>query len=154
VYEVPENRLGIKASFRVARFSAETVSVAEHTEHLPETSVVDVRPHGDGERGAPHVASLPRRRYLLAKDGHVFELKADVTHIGRGLSNDVRLDDHTVSARHAIIVARTVGLRIMDDRSTNGTIVNGRRVDAAELHDGDVVVLGRVVLTYRDLRAA
>lgn len=128
--------------------------MAEHTEHLPETSAVEVRPHGDDEHGAAQVQSLPRRRYLLAKDGHAFELNADVTHVGRGLSNDVRLDDHTVSARHAIIVARTTGLRIMDDRSTNGTIVNGRRVEGAELHDGDVVVLGRVVLTYRDLRAA
>jgi pSer/pThr/pTyr-binding forkhead associated (FHA) protein len=130
------------------------VSVAEHTEHLPETSAVEVRPHGDDEHGAAQVESLPRRRCLLTKDGHAFELNADVTHVGRGLSNDVRLDDHTVSARHAIIVARTMGLRIMDDRSTNGTIVNGRRVDGVELHDGDVVVLGRVVLTYRDLRAA
>ena len=61
----------------------------------------------------------------------------------------MRLDDHTVSARHAIVVARADRLRILDDRSTNGTVVNGRRVDEAELHDGDVVVLGRVVLTYR-----
>lgn len=128
------------------------VSVAEHTEHLPETSAVDVRPQGDDERGAGHVERLSPGRYLLAQGGHAFELTSDVTHIGRGLSNDVRLDDHTVSARHSIIVARTTGMRIMDDRSTNGTIVNGRGVDAAELHDGDVVVLGRVVLTYRDLR--
>ena len=54
----------------------------------------------------------------------------------------------------AILVLRAETLRILDDRSTNGTFVNGRRVDEAELHDGDVVVLGRVVLTYRDLRAA
>ncbi|HEX8159906.1 MAG TPA: FHA domain-containing protein [Solirubrobacteraceae bacterium] len=127
--------------------------VVEHTEHQLKTSAIDVRPHGDDERAAA-IESLPRGRYLLMKGSHAFELKSDVTHIGRGLSNDVRLDDHTVSARHAIIVARAAGLRIMDDRSTNGTIVNGRRADMAELHDGDVVVLGRVVLTYRDLRAA
>ncbi|MBA2360301.1 MAG: FHA domain-containing protein, partial [Actinobacteria bacterium] len=81
-----------------------------------------------------------------------FGLTADVTHVGRGIAADVRLDDHTVSARHAIVVLRGEKLRILDDRSTNGTSVNGRRVDEAELRDGDVVVLGRVVLTYRDLR--
>ena len=81
--------------------------------------------------------------------GQAFTLTADVTHIGRGMTADIRLDDHTVSARHAIIVARGERLRILDDRSTNGTVVNGRRVDEAELRDGDVVVLGRVVLTYR-----
>ena len=64
----------------------------------------------------------------------------------------MRLDDHTVSARHAIVVLRADRPRILDDRSTNGTVVNGRRVEEAELHDGDVIVLGRVVLTYRDVR--
>jgi pSer/pThr/pTyr-binding forkhead associated (FHA) protein len=43
-------------------------------------------------------------------------------------------------------------VRILDDRSANGTFVNGRRVVEADLHDGDVVVLGRVVLTYREVR--
>lgn len=130
------------------------VSVAEHTNHLPKTGAVDVRPHGDDEQGTAQAQRLAPGRYLVARSGHAFALKPDVTHVGRGLNNDVRLDDHTVSARHAIIVARATGLKIMDDRSTNGTIVNGRRVDTAELQDGDVVVLGRVVLTYRDLRAA
>jgi pSer/pThr/pTyr-binding forkhead associated (FHA) protein len=89
--------------------------------------------------------------YLVCGE-EAFALRADVTHVGRGITADVRLDDHTVSARHAILVVRTEKLRLLDDRSTNGTFVNGRRVDEAELHDGDVVVLGRVVLTYRDLR--
>lgn len=121
---------------------------------LPATSALDVLPDGDSGRSANALADLAAARYLLADDGEAFALGTDVTHVGRGMTADVRLDDHTVSARHAIIVARAAGLRILDDRSTNGTVVNGRRVDEAELHDGDVVVLGRVVLTYRDLRAA
>jgi pSer/pThr/pTyr-binding forkhead associated (FHA) protein len=123
-------------------------------EQAPATSVIDVLPRGDSARRGSSPAGLPPARYLLADDGDAFALADAVTHIGRGFGADVRLDEHTVSSRHAIIVARPAGLRILDDRSTNGTIVNGRRVDEAELHDGDVVVLGRVVLTYRDLRAA
>ena len=38
-----------------------------------------------------------------------------------------------------------------DDRSANGTYVNGRRVTDAELSDGDVIVLGRVVLSYLEI---
>ena len=121
-------------------------------DHVPATAVLDVPPRGDSARRGRPPGDLPPARYLLADDGDVFALDEAVTHIGRGFSADVRLDEHTVSSRHAIIVARPTGLRILDDRSTNGTIVNGRRVDEAELHDGDVVVLGRVVLTYRDLR--
>jgi predicted component of type VI protein secretion system len=111
------------------------------------TAALETAPHGDDHRGVAGL-QLDRGRYLLCGD-HAFALTADVTHVGRGMTADVRLDDHTVSARHAIVVARGDRLRILDDRSTNGTVVNGRRVDEAELHDGDVVVLGRVVLTYR-----
>ena len=59
-----------------------------------------------------------------------------------------------VSRRHAIVHQRAGERRILDDRSANGTFVNGRRVTEAELRDGDVVVLGRVVLTYRDVPSA
>ncbi len=71
-----------------------------------------------------------------------------VTHIGRGLAADLRLDEDSVSRRHAIFVYRRSGSRILDDRSSNGTFVNGRRITQADLRDGDVLVLGRVVLRY------
>jgi len=78
-------------------------------------------------------------------------LEANVTHVGRGLACDMHLDDGSVSRRHAIIVQRGPGVRILDDRSANGTIVNGRRITQAELSSGDVIVLGRVVLRYLEL---
>ncbi|HEV3046604.1 MAG TPA: FHA domain-containing protein [Solirubrobacteraceae bacterium] len=69
-------------------------------------------------------------------------------HVGRGLAADLRLDDSSVSRRHAILVPRPAGARILDDRSANGTFVNGRRVQQADLQGGDVIVLGRVVLRF------
>jgi pSer/pThr/pTyr-binding forkhead associated (FHA) protein len=74
-----------------------------------------------------------------------------VTHIGRGLAADLRLDEDSVSRRHAILLYRSSGSRILDDRSSNGTFVNGRRVTQADLKDGDVLVLGRVVLRYLEV---
>ena len=115
------------------------------------TAALEVAPRSDDLRGTPAFEHLDPGRYLVCGE-EAFALNADVTHVGRGMTADVRLDDHTVSARHAIVVARGDRLRILDDRSTNGTVVNGRRVDEAELRDGDVVVLGRVVLTYRHVR--
>lgn len=76
---------------------------------------------------------------------------SDVIHIGRGLSADLRLDESSVSRRHAILVPRVSGARVLDDRSANGTFVNGRRVQQADLSDGDVIVVGRVVLRYLEL---
>jgi pSer/pThr/pTyr-binding forkhead associated (FHA) protein len=93
-------------------------------------------------------------RYLELDDGDervLLPLRPGTTHVGRSFTADVVLDDQSVSRRHAIVHQRATGTRILDDRSANGTYVNGRRTTAAELTDGDVVVLGRVVLTYRDV---
>lgn len=96
----------------------------------------------------------PAGRYLVVEDGEHRELLPvgeGVTHLGRSFSADVQLEDQSVSRRHAILNVRAAGARLLDDRSVNGTFVNGRRVNEADLSDGDVIVLGRVVLTYRDV---
>ena len=79
----------------------------------------------------------------------VVPLREDVVHVGRGLSADVRLDDATVSRKHAVIVRRGEGVVILDDRSMNGVWVNGERVSEAALEDGDEIKLGRVPLLFR-----
>ena len=78
----------------------------------------------------------------------VVALVPGVTHIGRGLVADLRLDENSVSRRHAMLVHDENGTRILDDRSSNGTFVNGRRVNQANLKHGDVLLLGRVTLRY------
>jgi pSer/pThr/pTyr-binding forkhead associated (FHA) protein len=78
-------------------------------------------------------------------------LGPDALHIGRGLNADLRLDDNSVSRRHAILVARGSSARLLDDRSCNGTFVNGRRVQQAELQNGDVIMIGRVLLRYIEI---
>jgi pSer/pThr/pTyr-binding forkhead associated (FHA) protein len=106
------------------------------------------------ERARHHAAAvLPSQpgRYLEIEGPEqtlLIPLGDQATHIGRGLAADLRLDDSSVSRRHAILVPRAAGARILDDRSANGTFVNGRRVQQAELQPGDVIVLGRMVLRY------
>lgn len=78
-------------------------------------------------------------------------LGSDVIHIGRGLAANLRIDESSVSRRHAILVPRPGGARILDDRSSNGTFVNGRRVQQADLSNGDVIVVGRVLLRYLEI---
>ena len=90
--------------------------------------------------------------YLEIETGaerRVVPLRDDVVHVGRGLSADVRLDDATVSRKHAMIVKRPEGVVILDDRSMNGVWVNGARVTEAALSDGDEIALGRVSLCFR-----
>jgi hypothetical protein len=99
-------------------------------------------------------AGAPAGRYLsLEHDGEtmLIALERPITHIGRGLVADVRLEDSHVSRRHAILAVRGDGARILDDRSYNGTFVNGRRVTIQYLADGDVVRIGRAVFRFREI---
>jgi hypothetical protein len=68
--------------------------------------------------------------------------------LGRALTCDVRFAEPSVSRCHAELRRAARGWLIVDRASTNGTWVNGRRVDRAHVGDGDVIVLGnaRVVL--------
>ena len=123
-----------------------------------DTQVLDALPrvsHRDRRQAVPADRPAPGR-YLELEDGDqrmLLPLRRGTTHIGRGFAADLRLEEQSVSRRHAIIHQRSQSTRILDDRSANGTFVNGRRIIEAELHDGDVVLLGRVVLTYRDIAA-
>jgi hypothetical protein len=75
-------------------------------------------------------------------------LECAVLHIGRGLTADLHLDDASTSRRHAIIIPQGSGHRILDDRSMNGTFVNGVRIEQMDLHDRDVIGLGQCELVY------
>jgi predicted nucleic acid-binding Zn-ribbon protein len=67
--------------------------------------------------------------------------------IGRSITADIRLDDPTVSRRHAQIVRTEKDeLRVIDDRSLNGVFVNGEQVEWSRLRDGDELVIGRYCL--------
>ncbi|MFN2470083.1 MAG: FHA domain-containing protein [Gaiellaceae bacterium] len=68
--------------------------------------------------------------------------------IGRSPDCDVFLDDVTVSRRHAVLIERDGRFSIEDQGSLNGTFVNRRRIDSAELEDGDEVQIGKYRLTF------
>jgi predicted RNA-binding Zn-ribbon protein involved in translation (DUF1610 family) len=86
-------------------------------------------------------------RYLAyEEDGEpaVFELPSGWTRIGRSSAADLRLDDATVSRRHALVVRTPENeLRALDDRSLNGLFVNGDKVDWTALEAGDELEIGR-----------
>lgn len=85
-------------------------------------------------------------RYLAFRDDgvQVFALQRGWTRIGRSVAADIRLDDPTVSRRHALIVWEgSKPLRVLDDRSLNGLFVNGETVDWGRLLDGDELTIGR-----------
>ena len=81
------------------------------------------------------------RLALILPDGKRIPLER-ATVIGSGDGVDVRLDDPCVSRRHCVIEPTEERVIVRDLASTNGTLLNGIRVPAAELRPGLVLTLG------------
>ena len=82
------------------------------------------------------------------RSGETFTLGGERTTIGRSPDCGIFLDDVTVSRKHAILAQRDNHFRIEDQGSLNGTFVNRKRVEAAELEDGDELQIGKYRLTF------
>jgi chromosome segregation ATPase len=83
----------------------------------------------DGDRSSSH--SLGRR-----------------TRIGRAAGCELHIDSSSVSRHHALILAGTREAIIEDLNSTNGVIVNGRKVTRQVLSDGDILTIGDIQFRY------
>ncbi len=80
--------------------------------------------------------------------GESFLLSGERTLIGRSPECDVFLDDVTVSRRHSQIGRDGERFTIEDLGSLNGTFVNRRRTESAELEDDDELQIGKYRLTF------
>jgi pSer/pThr/pTyr-binding forkhead associated (FHA) protein len=80
--------------------------------------------------------------------GEHFVPKGERTTIGRSPECDIFLDDVTVSRHHAILQRTDTSFVIEDEGSLNGTFVNRRRIERAELADGDELQIGKYRLTF------
>jgi hypothetical protein len=130
---------------------------AGFTAEQPDAALIEPVP-------ADHASQLAHARARLEKPGEYLcyeesnemrtvPLTREWTRIGRSLAADVRLDDPTVSRRHALIVRHPDGVRLLDDRSLNGVFVNGARVDGRTLADGDEIIVGRYRLSFMSVPA-
>ena len=89
--------------------------------------------------------------YLIEPDGlgsrHV--ISSTAVRIGRSQSNDICLQNNSISLHHAEIHRRRDGtFYIVDLGSTNGVMVNQEQVTQVEIKDGDVIELGEVRLNF------
>lgn len=85
-------------------------------------------------------------------EGAEWSLDSTAISIGRGTTNEISIDgDEFASARHARVEPRRDGVWVSDLGSTNGTYVNGVKVDRPrKLVDGDVVRAGETELRYEE----
>ena len=97
-------------------------------------------------------------RLLIRADGdaEVVHVLSRKTTIGRTAENDLQIETKYISRHHAVILAGPNYTIIEDLNSTNGVLVNNRRVTRHTLKDGDNVIIGRTQFRFavRASRAA
>lgn len=103
-------------------------------------------------RSAPSAPTRQPTRYqpVLELDGQRYSLNIGSVLLGRSSEADILIDDTGVSRRHLEIHTGHGETRVVDLGSTNGSYVNGQRVQGeAPLTDGSVITMGRTRMTFR-----
>jgi adenylate cyclase len=83
---------------------------------------------------------------LISTDGmHSFELRNGAPLVvGRAPTSDIPVIDPTISRRHAEVESTEAGVTVRDLGSSNGTFINGVRIDVSAVGTGDIVTFGKV----------
>ena len=144
-----DDRLGLGEfgiQTRVAQPDDEPVSPA------PEEQSGRTMVYSNAERVSEPLEERGRARTqtaLLLIEGRRVVVGPDGATIGRGRQADIVLSDPNISRQHAEIRPRGGSWVIADLGSTNGSQLNGRRIDGTEvLRSGDEIELGASVLTF------
>jgi len=103
----------------------------------------------DGEEVSSPSETLKHAIYPLVKGEYAAGPVNSFT-IGRVDGNDMIMPDYAISKQHAILEIKRGSYTIRDCDSTNGTMVNGKRLDKkpVQLKDGDVVGFARYEFTF------
>ena len=154
---VAEVLLALKIAFLVLLylFVWRIVRAAAREQRVPHSDSMILSPAQAASVGLGSALVAPRAAAVLVvqrspslEAGGEFVVDSAPLTIGRGGQNDLVLDgDEFASARHARIESRRDGVWVQDLGSTNGTYVNGTRVeDAVRLEPGDVLRVGETDL--------
>jgi hypothetical protein len=152
---VDELLLVLKIAFLVLLylFIWRIVRTASRDLRLPQESFILAPSAAAGvhaSRPGPITGRLVVVKSADLSDGEGFELNSAQLTIGRGNQNDIPIaTDEFASARHARFEPRQDGVWVQDLGSTNGTFLNGTRLDRPRrLAKGDVVRVGETDLRF------
>ena len=152
---VDEVLLILKIAFLVLLYTFiwRIVRTASRDLRLPQESFVLAPSAAAGmqaSRPGVHTGRLVVVRSADLESGEDFELNSVQLTIGRGSQNDIAIaTDEYASARHARFEPRQDGVWVQDLGSTNGTYLNGTRLERPRrLARGDVVRIGETDLRY------
>jgi len=152
---VDEVLLVLKIAFLVLLylFIWRIVRTASRDLRLPQESFILAPSGAAGVRAArsgPRTGRLVVLKSADLQQGEDFELDSAQLTIGRGGQNDISIStDEYASARHARFEPRQDGVWVQDLGSTNGTYLNGARLEhPRRLTQGDIVRVGETDLRF------
>ncbi|MGN6275421.1 MAG: FHA domain-containing protein [Solirubrobacterales bacterium] len=133
------------------RFRRDSIfsSLQEHGSPTVEFAITDGREPPGWLDEVRERLTEPGYHLALRERGEIqtFALGEGWTKIGRCSTAEICLDDPSVCRRHAMICTEAgKPPRILDDRSLCGVLVNGSKIDVAELEEGDELTIGRYSL--------
>ena len=86
---------------------------------------------------------------ISGKDiGRTYNIEKAHVIIGRDDDTDVKIDDPLVSRMHALIKMENNTYKIIDQNSTNGTMVNFQHIKEATLQDSDKIMVGETIIKF------
>ena len=88
--------------------------------------------------------TAPTLQYVDLDGEHTFAIQGDSISIGRSPDQDLVLKEAFVSRRHAIISRHNGAFELVDQNSSHGTYLNGKRIERASLNSGDSLQFGSV----------
>ncbi len=92
---------------------------------------------------------MPSLFVIQGRDqGRRFDLPATAQSVGRDANNEIQLRDQEASRRHAELHGEDGDFEVIDLQSSNGTFVNGKKIERAKLKTGDRLQIGRTLLLY------
>jgi predicted Zn finger-like uncharacterized protein len=169
-YRYDEGRFGSEAQKAVKCTSCGHTFTVENPHQIGDATNVD-RDTADSEAPAapqrppqvdvepeapelPELAPLPSdARFSLAviagaQAGSVFQITKPRIFIGRGSAMDVQLKDSEVSRRHAMLEIRSGDATLVDLGATNGTFVEGERINRRELTTRSEFTVGSTTVMF------
>jgi adenylate cyclase len=94
---------------------------------------------------------MPSFRLISSAGDQSFELQPGRRFVvGRGVASDIAIYDPTISRRHAELTVWQDGVEVKDLGSSNGTCINGNRVDKGRLQPDDSITFGKVLFRLRE----
>ncbi len=104
------------------------------------------------DRIIPESGELKRIPTLIIMNGvdtgKIFRLTKPSMALGRESGTEICVNDNAVSRKHCLFVCSTSSIMLIDLQSSNGTLLNGNRIEREQLKNGDKIKIGQTVLRF------